>query len=803
MFFRSTLLIPFLFVISCSWWGGENKTSDLAYVETSDVMRGKNVDCIMNTGTFFSDYFQGHSSELEVNEMSSCVESTLDSMFEFAYRDDGIGFNRQRIQNVLRSVSSDRNNLDNYDEVADLVFLLKRLFIGGEKDRFLKSEWEEFKKEMPEFEKALIDAHQSAKLIFYSEKRRSLATREQDYSQIASLFGALDDIKNKYEKNIELDEFNSLVRVLLSVSNLDHFIPLFEAASPIVLPSQKSFENSQKDLFKITWKVFEMQSRYREMSFSEGFLAGESMADLINATKLIVNSLSSWGDSDPENYKFEISDVKNTVRALYNLGFLKNFLSDYQSLNQTLENIFISFFGDDKIESHDLNALKAEVLKWTSGYSLILSKFDFPWIEPTIQSLQQRDFDYTETQHEELESTLNRFVRPKFIASANKPIRILYDQDTVLTQQERFFDISFKHLFLSITASMMKIYSPSIRSEVQSDSEIAVGKEVLRKLFSDFRPIGLGMGFVNPYNCDSTDRIFTEGNSLTFSGDANDTISIFEASEWLGIMISVSSITNHVFTNADEACAYDGTNLFGHNFNRRSCFRDALFNRDSIFADYFPGFSSYINILKSESLTSDFSDNVNDWIDGDAEPLNFDSYKNLIVNSMNSCSYLGREEEFYNFPVSRGEFNTVTAAVIYVENIFQQFDTTGLSSGLWNKVDPDGYDMILDGQEISRLLRAKATEGMKDMAVDHIKEEYGSTTFFMTHNWLRNRLLNLPEGLVKFDRSKVFGLVHDFLSERVELNSLELNFCREVMSSASHGFIEYDTEARLQCEPIR
>ena len=803
MFFRLTLFLPFLFTLSCSWWGGENKTSDVAFVKTSDVLKGKNVDCIMNTGTFFSDYFKGHSSELEVNEMSSCVESTLDSMFQFAYREDGIGFNRTRIKNVLMSVSSENNRLDNYDEIADLVFLLKRLFIGGDKDRFLKSEWDNFKKEMPAFERALIDAHQSMQLVFFSEKRRSLTRREQDYARIANLFSALDEIKNRYEKNIELEEFKDLVKVLLNVSNLEKFIPVFEAASPIILPNEESFANSQANLFKITWNVFEMQSRYREMSFAEGFLAGESLADLINATKLIVNSLDSWAEDDPVNYKFEITDVKNTVKALYDLGFLKNFLSDYQSLNQTLENIFISFFGNDKIDRADLSALRAEVLKWTDGYSLILSKFNFPWVQPTIESLNQRDFDFTESQSEELENTLNRFVRPKFIASANKPIRILYDQDTVLTQQERFFDISFKHLFLSVTATMMKIYNPSIRAEVEKDSDIAVDKEVLRKLFSDFRPIGLDMGFVNPYSCDSTDRIFIEGNSLTFSGDANDTISIFEASEWLGIMISVSSITNHVFTNADASCAYGGQKLFGHNFNRRSCFRDSLFNRDSIFADYFPGFASYLNVLKSESLTANFSSNVNDWIDDDSQSFTFDSYKNLIVNSMNTCSYLGREEEFYNFPVSRAEFNSVTAAVLYVENIFQQFDTTGLSTGLFNSVDPNGYDMILDGQEISQLLRSKATPEMRDLVVNHIKEEYQTATYFVSRNWLRNKLLDLPEGFVKFDRSKLFALVHEFLSERVELNDLELNFCRDVMRSAENGVIDYNTEARLQCEPIR
>ena len=111
--------------------------------------------------------------------------------------------------------------------------------------------------------------------------------------------------------------------------------------------------------------------------------------------------------------------------------------------------------------------------------------------------------------------------------------------------------------------------------------------------------------------------------------------------------------------------------------------------------------------------------------------------------------------------------------------------------------------MILDGKEISQLIREKTTPGMKDMVVDYIKEQYSTSAYLFTKNWLRNRLLNLPEGFVKFDRSKALTLVHKFLSERVELNSLELNFCRDVMTSANNGFIEYDTEARLQCEPIR
>ena len=61
--------------------------------------------CIKDTGSFFSGYFQGRSSTLkEIESMKDCMESTIDLMFEFAYKDDEIGFNRARIKNVLSSV---------------------------------------------------------------------------------------------------------------------------------------------------------------------------------------------------------------------------------------------------------------------------------------------------------------------------------------------------------------------------------------------------------------------------------------------------------------------------------------------------------------------------------------------------------------------------------------------------------------------------------------------------------------------------------------------------------------------------
>ena len=793
-----SLLLP-----SCSWWGDENVQSTGIALDTSSVIKFGDINCIKNTGAFFADYFYGRSSVSEIRDMQKCVENTLDSMFDLAYKNDEVGFNRTRIKNVLESVISQNRSYD-LDELADLIFRLKRFFVGGGKDSFFKEEWERFRPDLAEVANALIASHKSSKTIFFSGKDKNLLEREEFYHRLSNSFKAIDRVKNKHPKTLEIKEIESLVSVLLKVSDLDHFTPLAMTARKIIYPTEEIFEKEQGVFLKTVWDVFEIQTRAREISFTQGILVGESSADVIKALGILTDRLQVWSGEYPETFSFSTDHIKQLIDQMYDIGFLNDIMENADPINETVENVFKRIFGSTKIKQKDFTLLREIFNGWAQYYPRLLVDLDAEWAKTVYSVLVDEELK-TGTRTKEMAKMLDVFDQPNFISGPSTPIHILYDKRRTLTPEEVYLDKSLKQLFLALAEPVMKAYNPEL-NEKTSGIGVIFNTKGLDRLLIDFRPIGLELGFINRYSCNSSTRIFTESNLLTKNANGDGFISLIEAAEWLGTMIVTSSLTDHVFSRIEKECAYKGEHVYGYPFYNRECFKKSMFNNKENIENYFPGFLTYMDILRSDSRRKVFEEQMGGWVNyaksyyayNELDP-NF--FETVFMNQMNACFQVKDKEAYLDFPLSRAEFNATIATLIYVENFYSSYDTTGFKS-LWAD-EPQGPDLIIDGGEVSVFARDKVNEDNTRTIAKAIRSEsWLARRYGHEERWV-NTLRGLPEWAVKMDRQRLTDIIKNIMSDTLVVDPLEQNYCEQVMNSAMNtGTVAYDTEARLQCPAV-
>ena len=822
---KTVLLITCCFMLSsCSWWGGEKDQNPNIRLSDNRVEGFGDISCIKNAGEFLSDYFSGRSSTFEIMEMKTCIEDTLDTMFELAYKDDEVGFNRVRVKNILSSVVDNSYDLD---EITELMFRLKRFFVGGGKDSFFIEEWLRFKSELPYLAKALDKSRYAVNLLFYSTKEKKLLEREILYDTLKASFQEFDFIKNKYPKTLKREEALALILSIIKVSSLNELIPLIKAGFDIVYPSEAVFYEEQKSFVKTAWDVLIFQSRIREVSFPNGLLHGEATADLIKSIGLISSRLSRWGNLYPNDYSFSIDDVKKLITELFEIGFLDVFLSDEEPLNKTFENFALRIFGSPELTSEDFNLVYKAYKTWADLYPKLLTNLDEEWAKTVLTSLSSK-LDYLEVlrsdkdlfdkryfdsfdddtsiniRFQNLEVLLETFEKPHFISEANRPLYILFDEDRSLSALEKYFDKSLKQLFLVVVDPIARAYNPDLNQN-SNPGEVVMDKLGLGKLISDFRPIGLELGLVNSYNCNFAERIFLESNLLTRNANGDGFVSVFEAAEWLGTMIVASNLTNHIFSRVSKECAYEGLEVNGYPFYKRSCFTKALFNNSETLENFFPSFKDFLRLLSSDSRKFEFekkitnTSNIIRKLGFKLNKLDIDYYQTTITNKMNACLQNLNDNVFLEFPLSRAEFNATIAALIYIENFFLQYDKTGLKGGFFSGGDdPKGADLIIDGGEVSKFIKEKVSEEYKELILAKVKESVPSSVYQI----IKGKLEKLSDGVIRLDRQNAISLISQALSDNLELDPLEQKFCYDVMRSATQGSVFYDVEAQATCPAV-
>jgi len=801
---KDTFLMMFLIGVlsSCSWWGGEKDQSSNITIDSTDVLRFGDVSCIKNIGSFFSDYFHGRSSTYEIDDMKVCIETTLDTMFDFAYKDDEVGFNRERMKNVLTSVIGENDSFD-LEELSDLIFLLKRFFVGGGKNNFYKEEWESFKPALNDIALALDESKLSAKTIFFSSKDVELLAREKMYTTLEKSFKSFDEIKNKYAKTLEIEELESLVSALLSVSSLDIFTPVALTGRKILYPIESIFEAEQKNFMSVVWDVFYIQSRLRELNFSQGLLIGESNGDLIKLTRVLTSRLKSWSSTYSDEYFFTTETIKKMITHFYDIGFFANKISGVKPINDTIENMFIRVFGGASLTVEDFELLDDVFENWASYYPKLIANLDDEWAKDVYSILKNDSQDLKSSST--IDRLLGGFDEPKFVSGPSSPIHILYDKDRELSPLQLYFDKALKHIFLVLAEPITKAYNPEINSQ-RLDADVVFNTDGLDRLLIDFRPLGLELGFINRYSCDSSTRIYIESNLLTQNANGDEFISLIEAAEWLGTMISTSSLTNHIFSKVKTECAYQGEEVYSYPFYKRSCFKESMFNDPANLESYFPGLLNYLSILRSPDQRNRFQDQIDGWFNYansyyEFNELNDQFFETVFMNQMNTCLQVKDDSMYLEFPLSRSEFNATIATLIYVENFFAKYDTTGvgglISSGL------SGPDLIIDGQELSNFIKDKVhRDEYQNLIVAGIRENAWARRFGSAARW-KKRIKNLPEWAALMDRQRLTDLIHSVMSDIADVDQLEENFCEQIMESSLRGsVISFDTEAALQCPAV-
>ena len=805
MFFRGRMLSCFILIFglsSCSWWGdkvSENKGISLS----TDMLRFGDINCIRDIGVFFADFFKGHSSESEIRSMQNCIKNTLDSMFDIAYKDDNEGFNRKRIRNLLVSFLGNDGQYD-MDNLSELIFRLKRFFVGGSKNNFFKEEWEKFKPDLADLADALVSSYDAAKIIFFSNKENSLLEREDFYSRLSKNFRIVDRVKNRHLKTLEIEEIDGLVTVLLKTSNhLNRFIPISITAREIVYPTEGIFELGQSTFVGTVWDVFELQARVREVN-SKNILVGESSADVVKSLGILTDKFKSWSEEYPETYSFGVDQVKNLISQMFEIGFLKKSMKSITPVNETVKNIFTRVFEDGVIKRKDFKLLSDTFESWIKYYPKLLKDLELKWAQD-VYSVLSTGGNFNDENAQMMDDLLNDFEKPKFISGSNVPIHILYSKERYLTPEENYFDRSFKQLSMVLAALLMKVYNPKL-NKGKSELDVSFDKKGLSRLLYDFRPLGLELGFVNRYSCNSFERIFKEADILTRNANGDGLMSLIETAEWFGTMVVTASLTEHVFSRIEEKCAFEGEKSYGYPFYDRSCFKKSLFNNKRNLENYFPSLLVYMEILRSESRRKEFEEKIGGYSNVATyhykyQGLNSSLFETLFINQMNTCYYAKSTKSYLNFPLSRVEFNTVVAALIYLENFFKEYDTSGFSSG-WTyskDKDPEGADLIIDGQEFSAFVKDRVSKEnmgslIKALQDNNLFVDLTSVVF----DW-EYVLKNMLETSIKLDRQRVMDIFKNAVSDGTAIHSLELDFCEEVMSGKESGSVSYNTEAVLQC----
>ncbi len=823
---KTVLLFVFSFLLtSCSWWGGEKDNNSNIRLSDNRIEGFGDISCIKNTGEFFGDYFAGRSSTAEIMEMKTCIEETLDTMFELAYKDDEIGFNRVRVKNILSSVVENSYDLD---EMTELMFRLKRFFVGGGKDSFFIEEWFRFKSELPYLAKALDTSRYAASLLFYSTKEKKLLEREVLYDTLKSSFQEFDFIKNKFPKTLKKEEALALILSILKVSSLEVLTDLIKAGFDIIYPGETIFFEEQQSFVKTVWDVLIFQSRIREVSFPNGLLYGETTADLIKSVGMISSRLSRWGNLYPNEYSFLIDDVKKLISELFNSGFLDAHISNDEALNKTFENFALRIFGSPKLENEDFDLVYDAYKTWADLYPKLIVDLDDEWAKTVLISLST-NLDYSEvlatdkdlfdekyiksfpndesinSRYQNFEVLLESFDKPHFISEPNRPVYILFDENRTLSPIEQYFDKSLKQLFLVVVDPIARAYNPEL-NRYNSPGNVVMDKLGLGKLISDFRPIGLELGLVNSYNCNFEERIFLESNLLTRNANGDEFVSVFEAAEWLGTMIVTSNLTNHVFSRIGKECAYEGIEVNGYPFYKRSCFKKSLFNNSETLENFFPSFKDYLRLLGSDSRKSEFeekitnSSNIINNLGIKLNKLDIDYYQTTFTNKMNACLQNLNDDIFLEFPLSRAEFNGTIAALIYIENFFLQYDKTGLKGGFFGGGDdPVGSDLIIDGGEVSSFIKERVSEENKQLILGKIKEIVPSSVYKI----IKGQLEKLGDGIIRLDRQYAISFMTQVLSDNLVLNPLEQEYCYDVVKSAEQGSIFYDVETQATCPVVK
>jgi len=790
MSFKS-LIFSFFVLTSftgCSWWGGDLPDNSVIKLNEKNVL--ENSACIDEVGAFFSNYFSGTTTEAEINRNFLCINNTMDTIFENAIEKNvDKGFTKGELSQILETIFPRKEKIFLNDNI-EVLYLLKRIFVGGALDGFNRADHRNLVSVLPKIKFEFIKSRQEVKHIFLGSKM-TFAARIKGFDQLRLSFKSLDQIRSDAGGELTEPEAITLIEQIFKSEGISKYKGLAYMAKTFVYNDEPEvFNNSQKDFFERLINVFEVQAKLRSLDFKKGFLFGKSFYDLESAVLMTSRSLTKWAGADSRWY-IDVKSVGDILKASRDAGFWEDKFSDPDLVSLSIKKMLSQIFEKERLDLSSMKKLDQIFTGWVTRQESIISKYKFPWIENKKNTkLDSESLNIVE----EVES----FKFPQFVSESNAPITIKRRGNT-LVPAKLYFDQSLKHLLISTANEVFKAYS-----SVQPFTKDAPRQRItltlpdVTRIFNDIRPLGLEFGFNDPHHCGSEKRVVIEADSFTLSGNGDNRVSIRESVEWLATMISVASVSNQVFNRIEESCSLPGMKVLGSSFLGRKCALNQVAGDDQMLRDHFPDAFNYVDMLKSDTRRESFEKRLGglaDWFD--KVKYKKETANDFLTNRFDSSNTCSDKD---NFPYSKREFNTSFAINIYVENFFYQFDKSGVDSWWPGTTDPSGSDFIIDGGELSKFFKAKATSLM-DTLVPIYKDAHWSTRHF-SDNRVKRTLRNLPENANYMDRSRVFQLLKMFLSvdKEEDRHPFADKYCRDV-SRTQDSSIFYRQEDRLMCLP--
>lgn len=781
MCFRLAMFLFVFYSTSCSWWGGEKTESNRVYLREQEFL-GNSGACISETDSFFEQYFKGHSLDRNIDYTFSCLEEVIDKIFEHAEeKNRSKGFSKKEVAVVFKSVFPEKTE-NAIQKNIDFLFVFKRLVSGGSKNNFSREEWAGIKKEIPNIASIFKNAKSDIKYFFY-DRGASFFKRKNGFENLKKTFVSLDQLKSDLGGSIEEDEVRVLLNYIFDGRDYSRFKGLALVAKDFIFSSGKVFERSQKFFFERIYYVLEMQSRFASVDFSEGFFWGSSLFDLRRALDIVGDKLEEWSRQD-QKYVLERGHVLELLLSLKSAGLFVDHLSNPEAIDETIANLGFKLFGERSYTNVTFAKIKDIIVKWKFYQNFLLKEYDFPWL---------RDFKENLSKAVDLRPRLTP--TPKFIKEKNGPIIYTVKEESH-TDSELYFDKSFKVFLKVLIDEVIESYSEDSDKDFIMRGKF-LSEEGLGELYEDISPLGLELGIMNPYSCDAHKRAFIEIDSFTILGDGNSKVTSNELQEWLGLMLSVTSISSYNFERMDPSCYYPGDLQLGYPFLKRDCIQNNFFDKAGKIGKYYPDLLAYTKILKSDGLRKKFQDNLKAYSRYfyDFEKVDYPVFLGSMANTLKQC----QQEDF---PYSRDELNTSLALIFYIENIYHQFDRETFLEGWLLSSSQRGQDFVIDGREFSQFARVKIKNVLPNMVQAYREENPDGNIKYLTDSRLLWLIRNMPRKGVLFDRFRVYSLFQKFLGsfETEKQNNEHLqNFCREVYESKD-SYITFKRQKNLTCE---
>ncbi len=800
----SFLIISLNFLVllgACSWWGGSEKnkkSSNVSFIST-DIF-GESGECLSEIDDFFIKYFKGVTTEFDIEESVKCVESSLDTLFENTLEVDASkGFSRAELINILKKIWKDKS-LGTIEMSVETIFLAKRLFVGGAKNGFTRTDLRNFKTIIPDIKNALINSNEHIKFWLFGVKE-SDSQRPKSLQVVYENMKVLDLVRLEAGASFTKKEAYKLFEIIFAAESLSGFQKLVFLAFDFFFGDDKSFESSQQEIFQRIHIALETQAVLTAAKFPRGLFFGDGLERVTSGLVKVLEYFKTWSKKDT-NFYVSTENIKNIISEVY---IISGDAKEEHPIATTSTQFLEKLFKTKELKENSFGILLDAIKTWYFGQQDIINNY-----RPEGVKFNFSEYKFSEKNILQALLILDSVEETKksyFLRRSDGTIQYIYNRGSrdSLSKDIKYYDLSLKNLFANFAYRAFEAY---VKDREGPLKQVQVSKSELGELMLDIRPLALDMGITNPYSCNAADNFMQDANLFTNSGDGNDTLSFIEGIELVYMSYSASGLSKKVYNSIDVSCEIGGMTYLGSPFMDRQCVKDSIFSGEHVFISSFNEFNDYYGIIKNETSRDDWHYRLGwvtpswlyeDWSYKQSNPANL---QNLIFSLVNSC-------EDVDTPITKQEIQTMVGLVQYIENWFSIYDNSGqgvfLARNWWDEED---YDYVLDGKEIKTLFNDRLANIYYKGRV--VGDDYSSIWNSVksagrnTLNYIGEKGTNINLGASDLDRYRALVLLEEQIKNASTSNTPHVylkDFCNSVVSSYKNsGAISYNKNNVLRCD---